>query len=461
MKIMKTGFATLLALSAIVCTAQTPPKYPIDQFKLKNGLKVILSEDHSAPVVGLALAYDVGSRNEVKGRTGFAHLFEHMMFQGSAHVAKFEHPRIIEAAGGLMNGFTRPEDTTYIETVPAEKLPLILWLEADRMRTLAVTGENLKNQQEVVKEEKRLNYDNQPYANVRRVSLPNLAFSNYANQHSTIGSMEDLDAASLDDVKSFFKTYYAPNNATLVLVGDFEPKQARSYIERYFADIPSQSTPPTPNLTEPKQTAEKREVVTDPLARLPALAMAWHVPSFGDPDRFALEFLQELVFTGETSRAYQELVKNKPLALAVQGNNETQRGPSLFTVFAVYRPNVSAANMEKAIYAQIDAVKETPPTAEEMERIKTQMRASNYRGGGPFAAFGPFLSRAVAIADYSVFQNNPTLINTELEGFMAVTPEQVQAVARKYFTAENRSVIEVKPGAGMPTPPGPGKAGMK
>jgi len=437
-----------LAAACLPASAQKTPKIPIEQFKLKNGLRVILSEDHSAPVVGLALAYDVGSRSEVKGRTGFAHLFEHMMFQGSAHVGKFEHPRIIEAAGGVMNGFTRTESTTYIETVPSEKLPLVLWLESDRMRSLAVTAENLKNQQEVVKEEKRLNYDNVPYANARRVKLPELAYSNYANQHSTIGSMQDLDAATLTDVQSFFKTYYAPNNATLVLVGDLNPKEARKLVTQYFGDIPNQPAPPTPDLKEPKQTAEKREVYNDPLARLPALMLAWHGPSLGDPDTYASDILMDLVFGGETSRGYQELVKKRQLAVAVQGGLDSERGPSLFTLFAVYRPNITAETMEKAIYEQIESIQKNPPSAEELQRIKTQIKAAKIRNAGPFAALGSTLSRAIEIADYAVFQNNPNLINTELDKYMAVTPDQIQAVARKYFTPENRSVVEVKPGTG-------------
>ncbi len=196
-------------LATVLCAggaqAQKAQKYPIEQFKLKNGMRVVLSQDKSAPVVGLALAYDVGSKDEAKGKTGFAHLFEHMMFQGSANVGKFEHAKLIDSAGGVMNGFTRPEDTTYVETVPSEKLPLILWLEADRMRSLAVTSDNLKNQQDVVKEEKRLRYDNLPYANARQ-KLVELAIQNPSYQHSTIGSMKDLDEASLQDVKGFFKT---------------------------------------------------------------------------------------------------------------------------------------------------------------------------------------------------------------------------------------------------------------
>ncbi|HZP80153.1 MAG TPA: pitrilysin family protein [Chthonomonadaceae bacterium] len=450
------GLLTLLLMAlAVGAGAQQTPRYPIETFTLPNGLRVVLSQDRSAPVIGLALTYDVGSRNEVKGRTGFAHLFEHMMFQGSAHVGKGEHPKLIGSNGGLVNGFTRSEATTYIETFPSEKLPLVLWLEADRMRSLAVTAENLKNQQEVVKEEKRLRYDNQPYTNARQGHLQKLAYQNFANQHTTIGLMEDLDAASLSDVQAFFKTYYAPNNAVLVLVGDFEPQVARRLITQSFGDIPRQPTPPRPDLTEPQQTAEKRESLTDPLARVPALVMAWHGPSLGDPDTYPLDLLAEILFSRESSRAYQALVKGRQMALSIQGGLDSQRGPSLFTLFAVYRPNVSAAEMEKAILDQIEAIQRTPPSAEELQRVKTRFRADQYRGGFT-SGLESMLGRAVRIADDTVFQNDPNLINTEMERYMAVTPEQIQAVARKVFTPENRTVIEVRPGGAQAAP---GKGG--
>ncbi|MCW3097599.1 MAG: Peptidase [Chthonomonadaceae bacterium] len=452
MKFLKEGVALALLAATVTATAQKAPHYPIEQFQLPNGMKVILSQDHSTPVVGLALAYDVGSRNELQGHTGFAHLFEHMMFQGSAHVGKGEHPRIIGAAGGVMNGFTRAEDTTYIETVPAEKLPTILWLEADRMRSLAVTSDNLKNQQEVVKEEKRLSFDNRAYSNAISVRLPELAYSNYANQHSTIGSMADLDAASLSDVQSFFKTYYAPNNATLVLVGDFDPKQARDLVTRAFSDIPKQPTPPKPDLTEPTQTAEKRATMTDPLARLPGLMMAWHGPSLNNPETYAVDILCDILFGGDSSRGYQEIVKKRKLALQVQGRLQSQRGPSLIGLISIYPPNVKEADLEQAIYAQIEAIQQSVPSVDELNRIKTRLRAQRYSGGvGGFGGLDTMLGRAILIADYAVFQGDPNLVNTELERYMAVTPEQVQAVAKKYFTPQNRSVLEVQAGAGAPT----------
>ncbi len=455
------GLASVAAL--LVCAGRTPAQkmaYPIDQYVLPNGLRVILSEDHSVPTVAIVVAYDVGSRNEVKGRSGFAHLFEHMMFQGSEHVAKAQHSAIVEANGGLLNGFTREESTTYYETLPAEKLPVGLWLEADRMRSLAVTAVNLKNQQEVVKEEKRLSLDNQPYVTARYSRLPELAYGTWANQHPTIGSMEDLDAATLGDVQTFFKTYYAPNNALLIVAGDFNPSQARKLILDYFKEIPRQPQPPKVEVTEKPQTAEKREVYNDPLARLPGVSMAWHGPSLDHPDHFALDLLTEILFEGESSRAYQNLVKGSQTALSVTGGLAAHRGASLYTLFALHKPNVPSAEVEKAVYAQIDALKEKPPTSAEMERVKNRLRANRYRAApfGTGTSLETALGRAIALADYTLFQGDPRLINTEIDRYMSVTPEQVQAAARKYFTPENRTVIEIRPGAAAPRPTSGGQA---
>jgi predicted Zn-dependent peptidase len=441
-----------VCLPAVPAAAQTTPKFPIEDFKLKNGLRVILSEDHSIPVVAIALTYDVGARDEPKGRTGFAHLFEHMLFQGSANVKKGEHNSLIGAAGGMSNGFTRPEATTYIEMLPAEKLPLALWLEADRMRSLNVSAENLRNQQEVVKEEKRMRYDNQPYMAARVLRATELAFKNPANAHAPIGSMEDLDAANLEDVRKFFETYYVPNNATLVIVGDFKPADAKRLVREYFEGIPARPMPTRVDKTEPPRTAEVRDVFKDPLARLPALNVSWHAPSYGSPDVYPMAMLGEILFGSESSRANQELVKGRQIALAVQGGQDTYKGPSLFGVFAIHKPNVSAKEMEDAIVAEIEKIKQTPPSAEELERAKTRFLASRFRGSF-FFGFENLLGRAVEIADYAVFMNDPNLINTEVEKYRAVTPEQIQAAARKYFRPETRTVLEIAPAPAAPMGP--------
>ncbi len=434
---------TFGAQLAINAGAQKAPKFPLKQFTLANGLRVVLSEDHSSPVIGLALAYDVGSRNEAKGKTGFAHLFEHLMFEGSLHAPKGAFDKYINGGGGLNNAFTAEEGTIYIESFPAEKLPLVLWLEADRMRSLDVSAGPLKNQQEVVKEEKRLRVDNQPYAGAG-IKLQELAYSNFANQHPTIGSMEDLDAASLADVQTFFKTYYAPNNALLVLVGDFNAKTAREYIEKYLGAIPAQHAPPKTDVSEPPQTAERRAIVEDKLARVPAVEIAWHGPSYSNVDTYAADLLMDIVFNGETSRAYQSLVKGQQMALSIRGNLGSKRGPSLFEVTSIHRPNVSSADMERAIYDLIANVQKNPPTESELRRAKTQFRANRYRG---FSIFGleSMLGRAIQIAQYAVYYGDPNLVNTEIERYMSVTTSDIKAVAARYLTAENRTVVVVKP----------------
>jgi predicted Zn-dependent peptidase len=280
----------------------------IQQFTLENGLRVILCEDSAVPVVSVALYYDVGSRNEKFGRTGFAHLFEHMMFQGSENVPKAAHFQYIFNAGGTMNGTTSTERTNYYETLPASHLPLALWLESDRMRSLRVTQENLDNQRNAVQEEKRLRYDNQPYVNAF-LRINELIFTNPANAHSTIGSMEDLDAATIEDVQEFFRIYYAPNNAVLTIVGDFETAVAMTLVRKYFEGIPNQPPPPAVDVTEPEDVAQTHEVFDDKLAPAPAFVLGWKIPPRRTPDFYALSLAADLIFEGDSSRLYQKLVK--------------------------------------------------------------------------------------------------------------------------------------------------------
>ncbi|MEJ5253603.1 MAG: pitrilysin family protein, partial [Armatimonadota bacterium] len=268
-----------------------PFNVPYSLHTLENGLRVVLSEDHSVPVVAVVVLYDVGARNEPPGRTGFAHLFEHMMFQGSAHVKKGEYFSFVEDNGGVLNGMTSNDFTIYFEIMPSNQLELALWLEADRMRSLQVNQENLDNQREVVKEEKRLRVDNQPFSYARGILLYELAYDNFANAHSVIGSMEDLDAATLEDVQRFFRTYYAPNNAVLAIAGDIESGQTLEWVRKHFGDIPPQEPPQPVDVTEPERGQEKRAQYTDRLANLPAVAIAWKVPPRHSPERYALALL--------------------------------------------------------------------------------------------------------------------------------------------------------------------------
>ncbi|MET0647715.1 MAG: pitrilysin family protein, partial [Pyrinomonadaceae bacterium] len=305
----------------------TLPQAPIELYTLGNGLRVVLSEDHSVPVVSVAVYYDVGSRNEREGRTGFAHLFEHMMFQGSENVPKAGHFQYVFNNGGTMNGTTSSERTNYFETLPSSQLPLALWLESDRMRSLKVTQENLDNQRDAVKEEKRLSYDNRPYSSAF-LRLNELVYRNPRNAHSTIGSMEDLDAATVEDVQEFFRIYYAPNNAVVTIVGDFDSAEARALVEKYFASIPPQPAPPPVDVSEPAEVTARSELYRDPFAQLPAIMLGWKVPARRTPDFYALSLGSDLLLDGDSSRLYQRLVKDEESVVGIQGGMGERRGPS-------------------------------------------------------------------------------------------------------------------------------------
>src|SRR6202166_155645 len=329
------GLAVMLGITALVfatmprsSTAQEV-QIPIQQLTLKNGLRVVLSEDHAAPTVSLALTFDVGSRNELAGHTGFAHLFEHMMFQGSQNVGKGEHLIMVQVNGGDVNGTTSDDSTNYYERVPANQLDMALFLESDRMRALRVTQPNLDNQRNTVQEEKRLRIDNRSYGKTDEI-LEDLAYDNFAYKHSTFGSMADLDAASLADVTQFFKKYYAPNNAVLTLVGDFKTPEALAKIKKYFEDIPAQPAPPSVDTSEPAQVGERRKVFEDSFARLPRLDIVYKTVSANTPDWYALDMLGDILFSGPSSRLYQKLVKEKGVALQAAGGIDSRRGPSLF-----------------------------------------------------------------------------------------------------------------------------------
>src|SRR5881227_1497716 len=345
------------------------PHTPIEQFALDNGLRVVLNEDHSVPVVSVAVYYDVGSRNEREGRTGFAHLFEHMMFQGSENVPKAAHFQYISNAGGTMNGTTSSERTNYFETLPASQLPLALWLESDRMRSLKVTQENLDNQRDAVKEEKRLNYDNRPYSNAF-LRLNELIYRNPRNAHSTIGSMEDLDDATIEDVREFFRIYYAPNNAVLAVCGDFDSGEARSLVERYFASIPPQPAPPPVDVSEAEGVAARGESYPDPFAQLPAIMLGWKVPARRSEDYYSLSLASDLLLDGDSSRLYQRLVKGEESVVAIQGGVGERRGPSTIYVFAIPRPGRTTAEIRATIQEEIERLADEGPTPEEMEKLR-------------------------------------------------------------------------------------------
>lgn len=424
------------------------PKVPIEQFKLANGLRVVFSPDNAIPVVSVAVYYNVGSRNERKGRTGFAHLFEHMMFQGSENVPKAAHFQYIGNVGGELNGNTTTERTAYFETLPANQLPLALWLESDRMRSLAVTQENLDNQRNAVQEEKRLRFDSQPYIN-GIFRLNEMVFQNFANGHSAIGSMADLDAASVADVKSFFDMYYAPNNAVMVITGDFDAKPTRALVEKYFATIPRQPEPPAVDVTEPVEVTTKPEVFEDKFAPFPAHALAWKLPARRTPDFRALELAGNLLFQGESSRLYQQMVKGDESALQVLGQIDERRGPSGMFIAVLPKPGHPADEIRAKIIAAIKSLATDGPTAAEMEKLKNQLR------NGYARALQSSLARAQQIAEFTLYDGDPNLFNTESNLYLSITAEQIKAAVAKYLDTTNRVQIDIVP-ARAAAPPAAG-----
>jgi predicted Zn-dependent peptidase len=422
--------------------ASSQVKLPIKEFTLQNGLRVYLSEDHSAPTYSICVIYDVGSRNERAGRTGFAHLFEHMMFQGSENVGKGEHLILVHTNGGGVNGTTNKDRTAYYETLPANQLDLGMFLEADRMRSLAVNQANLDNQRNAVQEERRLGLDNQPYGKTFE-AIDDLAYDNPAYKHSVIGSMDDLNAASVDDVSAFFKTYYAPNNAVVALVGDFNSDEALAKLKKYFEQIPRQPAPPQPDMTEPPQKAERRLTLEDSFARLALINIVFRIPPGNTPDWYALDMLGDILAGGESSRMYQDLVEDKQIAVAVSAGPEDTRGPSLFNLEATVAPGKDPAEIEKALEAEAEKIKTSGVTQDEVEKVFIQDRLNLIRQDQGT------LGRAYAIANDAVCFSDPNLINELVDKYRRVTPADIQRVAKQYILETNRSVITTvpKPGA--------------
>ncbi len=411
----------------------------LEEFVLENGLRVVLNPDQAIPVVSIAVYYDVGSRNEREGRTGFAHLFEHMMFQGSENVGKAGHFQHIMKAGGTMNGTTSSERTNYYETLPADQLPLGVWLESDRMRSLAVTQENLDNQREAVKEEKRLRYDNQPYGQIFDL-LGTMVYKNFANAHSTIGSMDHLDDATVEDVREFFRVYYAPNNAVLVLSGAFDRETARQLVEKYFATIPAQTKPNAIDVSEPDEVAERYREYEDKLAPLPAFLLGWKIPPRRTPDHNALYLAGKLLYDGDSSRLYQKLVKGEESVTQLFGFTDERRGPSGIIIGAIPKSDEDLEQIRKVIVEEIKEMAEDGPTEEEMVKLRNQLI------NGEARSRQSSLSRAQGIAEYTLYDGNPELINTEINEFLKITSDQIRNAVNKYLNTENRALLDIIPG---------------
>ena len=421
---------------------------PVEHTTLANGLRVVASPDRSAPVVTVGVYYQIGFRLEPRGRSGFAHLFEHMMFQGSANAGKMEHIRLINSSGGLLNGTTNYDITNYFEAVPSNALERVLWLEADRMRALKVDDENLRNQRDVVKEEVRVNVMNQPYGGFPWLDLPPVAFRNWPNAHNFYGDFVDLDAATLADVQHFFRTYYAPNNAVLLMLGDLDPAEAFTFAKRYFEDIPIQPPPPRADVAEPPQTEERRGTVPEKLGPLPALAIGYTAPPRASDDWYAATILERVLHGGRSGRVYRELVLEKQIALETDGSYDAfdTNGPTQMVTRIFHRPEYTSDATIAAFDSVIQDVQEKGITAEELDPVKVKFRADYYSMlEGGMGSYMPRFGLMHYLACFTLFDGDPKRINTVLDGFLAVTPAQAQAVAQKYLVPRNRAVVVRSP----------------
>ena len=408
------------------------------EFKLQNGLRVLLAEDHSAPTYSICVTYNVGSRDERPGRTGFAHLFEHMLFQGSANVGKGEHFILIQNNGGSANGTTNMDRTNYFETLPANQLELGIFLEADRMRAPAITQANFDNQRLTVQEERRQSYDNRPYGKTYEAVI-DLAYDNFAYKHSTIGSMDDLNAATIEDAELFFRSYYAPNNAVVALVGDFKTDVALRLVKKYFENIAPQESPKAPDMTEPEQKGERRKVIEDSFARTPRLDIVYKIPPGNTADWYALDVLGYVLSNGVSSRLYQKFVKEKELALRVEADASELRGPSLFWFSIMARPTTDLGSLETLLYDEIARLQKEPIA--DWELAKVQMQLLRQRAQQAYSS----RSRANALGHFAVFYNDPGLINSIWRRYEQINKADIQRVAQTYFRESNRTVVTTLP----------------
>ncbi|MGN6222936.1 M16 family metallopeptidase [Pseudoxanthomonas sp.] len=441
------GFLAGLLLALPAMAADTDRwTVPVTVKKLDNGLTVVISEDHSSPVVGVSVVYHVGMRLEPRNRTGFAHLFEHLMFQGTPNAKKGVFDSVITGGGGNNNGSTRADFTNYIETAPVSSLDAILWLEADRMKTLDFNAETLKNQQDVVKEEIRVNVKNQPYGGFMWIDIGQQAFQKWENNHDGYGSFEDLENASLEDVKAFHRDYYGPNNAVLAIAGDVTPEQGFALAQKYFGGIPARATPAAPDYREGLNTKEKRVQQSDALAQVPAIAAAWKMPDRGSRDQAPMAVLGALLANGDASRLYQGLVKGRELALNVESlygltSEWEYDGPTLFTVFALYKPTTDADTVLKGIDEEIARIAREGADDATLARVKTQLLADWYNG------LEMFLNRADTLAKLQTLWGDANVANQIPGWIQGVTSDDVKRAAATYLTPANRTVIDRKPAA--------------
>jgi zinc protease len=422
-------------------------KVAVEYYKLGNGLRVVLSPDHTAPTICVGVYYHIGFRIEPRDRTGFAHLFEHMMFQGSKNLGKMEFVKLVQQNGGILNGSTRFDFTNYFEVLPANKLETALWAEADRMGGLAVNGENLKNQQGVVGNEVKVNVLNRPLGGFPWLDMPQYANSNWYNAHNFYGELKDIEAATLPDVEAFFKTYYAPNNAALAIVGDFDSAEAKRFVEKYFGPLRASELPAQPDLAEPRQEKEKRETKGDALTKRPAIAVAYHVPERNTPEYYAMILLDEMLIEGDDSLLHQELVQKRGITGGVQGginslgNPYNYQGPMLFIADLIYDSSTKPEAIVEAMDGVIEPLRAKPVEQKMLDRAVVKARSGLYDTFGAQGGFG----LADMLASFALFDDNPARVNTLVSQLEKVTPELLQKTAQEYLRPTNRTVLVVEP----------------
>ena len=459
-KLSPAAAAAALALCAGVARAAEPAaaaaaappavrlEVAADYYRLPNGLRVVLSRDASVPTVTVAVYYHIGFRIEPRNRTGFAHLFEHLMFQETTNLAKGEADRLVSGNGGIANGSTRFDYTNYFEVVPSHVLEPVLWVEAERMRGLALSATSLQNQKDVVKNEVRVNVLDRPYGGFPWLDLPQFANRNWYNAHNFYGDFADIDGATLEDVRAFYDTYYVPSNAVLVVAGDFDAGAARAAIERYFGPLPTRPAPAQADVSEPAQHAERRGQRVDPRAPRPAIAFGYHVPPRNTPEWYAFGLIDQILLQGEDSRLWARLVQQRGYADAVEGginlvgNMFDYQGPMLWSAYLVH----DAASSERAITRDFDAVVEglrrRPVPPAELERALTKIRSALYDVAGSSDRFG----LVDLLASFALFDDDPGRIDRIEAEFRKVTPALIQRTAREYLAPASRTRLVLLPG---------------
>ena len=426
---------------------------PIEATTLTNGLRVVVSPDRTAPVATIGVYYNIGFRLEPKGRSGFAHLFEHMMFQGSAHAGKMVHIKLINSSGGVLNGSTHYDVTNYYESVPSNALDRVLWLESDRMRALKVDDENLRNQRDVVKEEVRVNVLNQPYGGFPWLDMPPIAFRNWPNAHNFYGDFVDLDAANLADVQAFFKTYYAPSNAVLLMLGDVTPEEGIELARRHFESIPAGPARPAADVTEAEFEGERRGEVEEKFGTLPGIAIGYRAPQRLTSDWYALAMLDHALHGGRAGRVYRQLVQEQEIAVDTEGGIQypvgdlfDYDGPTLLVSRLLYKPEYSSENVLAAYDAVLDAVRQQSIERDELDQVKVKFRSDYFSSlEGGHGGYIPRYGLMHYLACFTLFDGKPELVNTVLDGFLNVTQEQVRNVAQKYLDPKRRALVIRRP----------------